>query len=824
MQNAVLSKTARKQIHRAAFGMASDQRFWILRVMAFVATKLLNWLFGSDLYIDEAAVKHVQKLQKDHTLIYAPTHKSHLDSIIMGYVTFAYGLEPPHIVAGDNLMLPLVSYMMRGSGAFFIRRTNKNGADRELYKKTLAGFIEALMCHGKHIEFFIEGGRSRDGCILSPRLGILAHIVDALIDADLPKGNVAVVPVHISYDHPFEEDSMMNELMGQPKQKETLWGFLMALFKLFCRCWMQPLRFLGVGGRCGCATVAFGSPLHLKKFFRSMSRGMKLTSTASQRAMYVGNSVRKNDLLAAAFPMGSDERYNAVSNLGTAIHAQLRRIHVIPASSILYCTIFVQYVLYSERGRHLKMDDVMRHVAKLQRLLRQAGAQFMSLDTDTKKTTAMRIRGFVSRLDKWVELSDTQGKDEFSIRPIIASSVVFYIRSNHLMVKLAPRCLVACAVVACIHGFETEPIGRSDRSQCAPRQSDFVRAPCADRSSIIAAALWLREILSPELDGILGEESFWLQANIEHCLDGLLDDGVLMLCIPPQTKPNHKRASSVSSSAASGTQGSHRRSVDRVVDKLISGVMEDMEVRGRASMQFESDLKKYKDLPGQSYLTQRKYKLSKVLPSVQQEPESLADTDANPDPGNDKSGRSCIAFAGDLKLGGDFYSFMYSPLISTYAILFEELSRLFRKKGHFSENELVRELMTTLSDAWQAIPVDFCRRPIPCLTIVQRFVHALSHNHIPKEENSFTPYPMLSLNAVQGMQGSRPPRPSLGDSSLRRASDREASSSLNSVSSLPDVSNSESLLHIRREFRDGGLTEYHSKLRLFIMSCKDNVC
>lgn len=43
------------------------------------------------------------------------------------------------------------------------------------------------MLHGQHIEFFIEGGRGRDGSILKPQLGILSNIVDAFIDADLPK-------------------------------------------------------------------------------------------------------------------------------------------------------------------------------------------------------------------------------------------------------------------------------------------------------------------------------------------------------------------------------------------------------------------------------------------------------------------------------------------------------------------------------------------------------------------------------------------------------------------------------------------------------------
>ena len=134
-----LTEAAKKHIRKVAYRMASDQKIWVIRIMAFLVTKVLGWLYGNDVYIDEESVQEVRTLQKTHTIIYAPTHKSHLDSVLMGYTSFAYGLEPPHIVAGDNLQLPLISFLMRGSGAFFIRRTNKFGADRELYKKTLAG-------------------------------------------------------------------------------------------------------------------------------------------------------------------------------------------------------------------------------------------------------------------------------------------------------------------------------------------------------------------------------------------------------------------------------------------------------------------------------------------------------------------------------------------------------------------------------------------------------------------------------------------------------------------------------------------------------------
>lgn len=138
-ESQLMLETVKDQIRGTIDTMASDQRLWMLRLVAYVATKVFCWLFGCDIYVNESSARSVQKLQKTHTVIYAPTHKSHLDSVMMGYVAFAYGLEPPHIVAGDNLRLPLISKIMRMCGAFFIRRSNKNAIDREIYKKSLKG-------------------------------------------------------------------------------------------------------------------------------------------------------------------------------------------------------------------------------------------------------------------------------------------------------------------------------------------------------------------------------------------------------------------------------------------------------------------------------------------------------------------------------------------------------------------------------------------------------------------------------------------------------------------------------------------------------------
>lgn len=43
------------------------------------------------------------------------------------------------------------------------------------------------MANGHNVEFFIEGGRSRDGYIMKPKLGLLSYVIDAFVDGNLPR-------------------------------------------------------------------------------------------------------------------------------------------------------------------------------------------------------------------------------------------------------------------------------------------------------------------------------------------------------------------------------------------------------------------------------------------------------------------------------------------------------------------------------------------------------------------------------------------------------------------------------------------------------------
>jgi glycerol-3-phosphate O-acyltransferase len=104
------------------------------------------------------------------TLVLIPTHRSHLDYLLLSYICFVYGLPMPHIAAGENLNLPGVGAFLQRSGAFFIRRSFRSDG---LYKAIVGQYTQALVTHGHCLEFFIEG----TSVICSPQMLLLLFLV-----------------------------------------------------------------------------------------------------------------------------------------------------------------------------------------------------------------------------------------------------------------------------------------------------------------------------------------------------------------------------------------------------------------------------------------------------------------------------------------------------------------------------------------------------------------------------------------------------------------------------------------------------------------------
>ena len=171
---------------------------------------------------DEAGSDRLRQiLRQKKPCILIPTHRSHIDYVIVSYGVYLQGIVPPLVAAGNNLSFWPMGWMFRKSGAFFIRRTFK-GLD--LYPHVFKEYLFSLMRKARHMEFFVEGGRSRDGYLRPPKLGFLNMILDALNHDIIPE--VYFVPISINYDRVMEADGYRDELFGRPKKKETFWQLI----------------------------------------------------------------------------------------------------------------------------------------------------------------------------------------------------------------------------------------------------------------------------------------------------------------------------------------------------------------------------------------------------------------------------------------------------------------------------------------------------------------------------------------------------------------------------------------------------------------------
>ena len=190
-----------------------------------VFLSLLTW-FWNRLYsgVNVAGVTPLAQSSDTHTLIYVPSHRSHVDYLVLSYTLYLQGLMIPHIAAGDNLNMPLVGRFLRGGGAFFMRRSFRQDP---LYASVFAEYVYQLAQRGHCLEFFPEGGRSRTGRLLPAKFGLLKMCVDSQ-QRGLPKP-LAFVPVYFGYEIVLEGSSYLSELRGADKKRESPLDILRSL-------------------------------------------------------------------------------------------------------------------------------------------------------------------------------------------------------------------------------------------------------------------------------------------------------------------------------------------------------------------------------------------------------------------------------------------------------------------------------------------------------------------------------------------------------------------------------------------------------------------
>ncbi|HBN55095.1 MAG TPA: glycerol-3-phosphate 1-O-acyltransferase, partial [Stenotrophomonas sp.] len=213
-----------KKAQGYAWEIAADYSTPVVRSASFLLSHVWNRIYAGVL------VHHLDKFKEaapGHEVVYVPSHRSHMDYLLLSYLLYDRGIVPPHIFAGINLNLPVVGTLLRKGGAFFARRSFRGNP---LYSAVFSEYMAQLVSGGYSIEYFVEGGRSRTGRLLQPKGGVISMTLRAFLRQ--PRKPVLFQPIYIGYEKLMEGNSYLDELSGRPKEKESIWALLWGIPKV----------------------------------------------------------------------------------------------------------------------------------------------------------------------------------------------------------------------------------------------------------------------------------------------------------------------------------------------------------------------------------------------------------------------------------------------------------------------------------------------------------------------------------------------------------------------------------------------------------------
>jgi glycerol-3-phosphate O-acyltransferase len=347
--------------------------------------------------LEVRGLERVIECVKENPVVLVPCHRSHFDYLVLSYIFREQFLSPPHIAAGINLSFWPVSSLLRGGGAFFIRRTFENN---ELYKLVFHRYLTVLISQGYTLEFFIEGGRSRTGKILTPKLGMLSGVVRAFLHG--ARRDLYLVPVSIHYGRIAEENAYHAELTGAPKQRESFLALLRARSVL--------------KQRHGTVYVSFAEPMSLRE-------------TLGERLLRFSRGESQ--------PEVEEEQRRFVQKLGFRILRQVNEVAVVGATSLSAT------VLLSHREPSCPFPTFVLAARTLAELLRWRGAAFSpSLERNLASENFTEILNFLAS-SGLIEMTGNGGGRLLNVRGDKRNALDFY-KNNSIHFFVLPS-LVAHA-------------------------------------------------------------------------------------------------------------------------------------------------------------------------------------------------------------------------------------------------------------------------------------------------------------------------------------------------------------------------------------------
>jgi len=235
----------------------------IIKVFEIFLTWIFKIMFDGFTF-NQQGLNRVKTMSQKGPLILMPCHKSHIDYLLLSYIMHRNNMPCPLVAAGKNLSFWPIGPIFRGSGAFFLRRTFKG---MPLYSRVFSEYIHKILEEGFNLELFVEGGRSRTGKLLMPKLGMLSILIEAYKNGACD--DLIFVPVFIGYDRVLEESAYLNELEGGKKNPESFSQMIGAR------------KFLKK--KYGRVYVKFNEPFTLKNFLRQNNLDISELSSGKQK-------------------------------------------------------------------------------------------------------------------------------------------------------------------------------------------------------------------------------------------------------------------------------------------------------------------------------------------------------------------------------------------------------------------------------------------------------------------------------------------------------------------------------------------------------------
>ncbi len=358
-------------------------------------------LFSS---IEVTGIDRMAELAKQHPIVLVPNHRSYFDFLIVSDLLYRNFLLPPHIGARENMNFGPIGFLFRHCGAFFMRAS----FDDPLYREVFRSYLAHLVREGFTQMFFIEGGRSRTGKSLAPRLGMLGWEVEAFIDSS--RRDFLFVPVSIGYERLVEESSMVDELEGAAKKKESMWGLVRAG------------RYLQ--RRFGSVHVTFDAPISLAS---ELGEDRQRFSSSWIDRCEAGEAQRLRE-----------EKRAFVERLGRHIVERINGAMVANATSV------AATVLLGVPHRGLLRDELVMRMQQVVQVLRHEGVRLTPALASDEGTFEESI-SFLVRADLVESTDDPRGEILYypesrrRALDIYRNSIAHYLASPSLLARLLLR-------------------------------------------------------------------------------------------------------------------------------------------------------------------------------------------------------------------------------------------------------------------------------------------------------------------------------------------------------------------------------------------------